>query len=104
MTSSVSVVSLWELTVKVKIGKLHADLAEVLKAIATEGFTLLEIAPAHLLTLVGLPLHHRDPFDHLLIAQAISEAATLVSEDRSTPSYPVPCIPLSDAPPPPTPV
>jgi PIN domain nuclease of toxin-antitoxin system len=85
----VSVVSLWEITVKTRIGKLHADLLEITDAIPHEGFTLLEIGIRHLLTLTALPMHHRDPFDHLLIAQAIAEDATFLSADRNAASYPV---------------
>jgi PIN domain nuclease of toxin-antitoxin system len=99
----VSVVSLWEIVVKVRVGKLEADIQELVSAIEQEGFVLLEISAAHLLTLASLPMHHRDPFDHLLIAQAISEGATFVSEDQNTPSYPVAFITCSDAPPPPAP-
>lgn len=85
----VSVASLWEIVVKLRIGKLEADLKELLAAIKRDGFALLGISPAHLLTLEGLPMHHCDPFDHLLIAQALTEGATFVSEDRNTPSYAV---------------
>ena len=99
----VSMVSLWEIAVKVRVGKLDADVSEILGAIPAKGFTLLDIAPAHLVALVGLPMHHRDPFDHLLIAQAISEGATFVSEDQYTPLYPVTFLTCSDAASPPTP-
>jgi len=87
----VSVVSLWEVVVKVRIGKLEADIAEVSEAVERDGFTPLGIGAAHLVTLGGLPLHpdHRDPFDHLLIAQAITEGATFMSEDRNASRYPV---------------
>lgn len=50
---------------------------------------MLDIGITHLLTLAGLPMHHRDPFDHLLIAQAIAEDATFISEDRNAGRYPV---------------
>ena len=85
----VSMVSLWEIVVKTRIGKLQADIGEITDAVQQEGFTLLDIAMTHLLTLAGLPMHHRDPFDHLLIAQAIAEDATFISEDRNTARYPV---------------
>jgi PIN domain nuclease of toxin-antitoxin system len=83
----VSVVSLWEIVVKVRIGKLEADIAEIWEAILREGFTPLEIAAAHLIGLANLPLHHRDPFDHLLLAQAIFEEAVFISNDRHAPRY-----------------
>jgi PIN domain nuclease of toxin-antitoxin system len=85
----ISMVSLWEIAVKARIGKLQADIGEITGAVQQEGFTLLDIAMTHLLTLAGLPMHHRDPFDHLLIAQAITEDATFISEDRNTARYPV---------------
>ncbi len=85
----ISMVSLWEIAVKTRIGKLQADIGEITGAVQQEGFTLLDIAMTHLLTLAGLPMHHRDPFDHLLIAQAITEDATFISEDRNTARYPV---------------
>ena len=96
----VSAVLLWEIAVKVRVGKLDADIAEILDAVARDGFTLLDISPAHLKALADLPFHedHRDPFDHLLVAQAISEGATFLSEDRHTPRYPVAFLTCSDTP------
>jgi len=85
----ISMVSLWEMAVKARVGKLRADVREISGAVQDEGFTLLEISITHLLILAGLPMHHRDPFDHLLIAQAITEDATFMSEDQNTPRYPV---------------
>ncbi|MBV9786275.1 MAG: type II toxin-antitoxin system VapC family toxin [Acidisphaera sp.] len=85
----VSVVSLWEIQVKMRVGRLTADMQDILDAIEGQGFELLSITPAHLLRLGALPAHHKDPFNHLLIAQAIVEAANFVSEDRHTADYPV---------------
>lgn len=85
----VSIVSLWEIVIKTKLGKLEAPLTEVHAALDVQGFTRLEIALPHLETLAGLPLHHRDPFDHLLIAQAIREGAAFVTNDRNAALYPV---------------
>ena len=75
--------------VKTRIGKLEADIRQITEAVQQDGFTLLDIRVAHLLTLAKLPMCHRDPFDHLLIAQAITEDATFISEDRNTARYPV---------------
>jgi len=83
----VSVVSLWETVVKVRVGKLQADVAQVWEAILAGGFTLIDIGIAHLLELSAMPTHHRDPFDHLLMAQAKVEGAVFLSEDRHVPSY-----------------
>ncbi|TCZ66051.1 type II toxin-antitoxin system VapC family toxin [Roseicella aquatilis] len=95
----VSAASLWEIVVKVRIGKLEADIEEISEAVERGGFTLLGISAAHLAVLGGLPLHpgHRDPFDHLLIAQAITEGATFLSEDRNAPRYPVRIVTCSDS-------
>ncbi len=94
----VSVASLWEIVVKVRVGKLEADISEVADAVPAEGFTLLGISTAHLVTLATLPKHHRDPFDHLLMAQAIEEDATFISEDRNSSRYPIRLVTCSDAP------
>lgn len=83
----VSVVSLWEVAIKIRIGKLDANLSEITDAIPAEGFTLLQITPEHLKVLMGLPMHHRDPFDHLLMAQALSELASFLSEDSQMVHY-----------------
>ncbi len=95
----VSAVSLWEIALKARIGKLEADVGEILKAIEPERFTPLGIDPPHLLALGRLPQHpeHRDPFDHLLIAQAIAEGAIFVSEDQAAQRYPLQVMPCSDA-------
>ncbi len=93
----VSVASLWETVVKARVGKLEADIGEIVDAVEREGFTLLGIGAKHLLTLAGLPAHHRDPFDHLLIAQAIAEDAAFVSEDRNAPGYPVRVVACSNS-------
>ncbi|MEA3063140.1 MAG: hypothetical protein QOJ94_2921 [Sphingomonadales bacterium] len=85
----VSQISLWEIAIKVGIGKLRIDLGEALTAIRERGLDELGLKPAHLTTLAALERHHRDPFDHMLIAQAIVEGATLISEDRRMGEYPV---------------
>lgn len=92
----VSAVSLWEILVKVRAGKLVADIQEILDEMKVQGFELLEIGPAHLLVLATLPMHHKDPFDHLLIAQAIAEEAIFLSEDGYTPQYPMRYVTCSD--------
>ena len=85
----VSAASLWEIVVKSRIGKLDASIEAVERALLRDSFERLAISPAHLASLAALPAHHRDPFDHLLIAQAIGEDATLVSEDRNMGLYDV---------------
>jgi PIN domain nuclease of toxin-antitoxin system len=85
----ISMVLLWEIVVKVHIGMLQADIEEIINAVQREGFAVLDVGVSHLVALAGLPTHHRDPFDHLLIAQAITEDATFMSEDRNATRYPV---------------
>lgn len=85
----VSVVSLWERAVMIRIGKLDAYLTEITDAIPAERFTLLQITPVHLKVLMSLPIHHRDPFDHLLMAQALSEQASFLSNDSQMGYYPI---------------
>ena len=85
----VSDASLWEIAIKVRIGKLKVSLASVQAAIVADGFDRLPIARAHIGGIGMLPSHHRDPFDHLLIAQAIIEAAVFVTGDEIIARYPV---------------
>ena len=92
----VSAVSLWEITVKLRIGKLDADLDEILAILPAQGFDRLDITDAHLVALAALPLHHRDPFDHLLMAQAVAEEAHFVSQDQHVALYGVPFVTCSD--------
>ena len=92
----VSAVSLWEITVKLRIGKLDADIAEILDILPVQGFQRLDITDAHLVALATLPIHHRDPLDHLLMAQAIAEEAHFVSEDQNVSFYDVPFLTCSD--------
>jgi len=94
----VSVVSLWEIVVKLRVGKLEADIGEIADTIPREGFAILDIGTAHLLALARLPMHHRDPFDHLLMAQAIEEDATFITGDRNARRYPVRVVTCLDAP------
>lgn len=90
-TVIVSHVSLWEIAIKIGIGKLRVDIGDVLTAIRERGLDELGLQPPHLTTLAALERHHRDPFDHMLIAQAIVEGATLMSEDERMPFRPKIC-------------
>lgn len=85
----VSTASLWEIVMKLRIGKLAADINAVCAGAAADGFATLDIRPAHLSTLAALPAHHRDPFDHLLLAQARAEGLAFVSADRHVKLFPV---------------
>ena len=78
----VSILSPWEMLIKHQVGKLDLPTLDVAGDIAAQGFDLLAIKPEHLLALVELPKLHNDPFDHLLLAQAKAERATVVTTDR----------------------
>ena len=93
----ISRVSLWEIVVKVGVGKLEGDVGEITTAVRRGGFGTLDIGVPHLMALAASPMHHRDPFDHLLIAQAITEDATFMSEDRIMARYPVRTVTCSGA-------
>ena len=87
-----SVVSVWEMQIKLQLGKLRLGLP-LQDLIATQqrtnGLVILPIELAHVLALQGLPGHHNDPFDRLLIAQANVEGVTLLSADSVFSRYPV---------------
>ena len=83
----VSAASIWEISIKASLGKLAADPVRVLAAIEPAGFSLLSISCEHAAGVHGLPEHHRDPFDRMLIAQAQLEAMELLSRDRNLLSY-----------------
>ncbi|MGB7375889.1 MAG: type II toxin-antitoxin system VapC family toxin [Rivularia sp. (in: cyanobacteria)] len=88
----ISIATLWEISIKVSIGKLKLGL-EFTKLVEQEVYgnaiEILEILPEHLDELVNLPFHHKDPFDRLIIAQSLVEDATLISKDAVFQSYPI---------------
>ena len=91
-TLLLSIASLWEMQIKIGLGKLamQRPLRTVVEEQQAEnGIVLLDIAPRHVWALATLPLAHGDPFDRLLIAQAHSDALTLVSRDNRFDAYPV---------------
>ncbi|MCP3934141.1 MAG: type II toxin-antitoxin system VapC family toxin [Actinomycetia bacterium] len=83
-----SAVTPWELGVKRALGKLTMP-DGLAQALASSGFVALDISVDHAELAPALPLHHRDPFDRMLIAQAQLEALTLVSADGSFEAYEV---------------
>jgi PIN domain nuclease of toxin-antitoxin system len=87
----VSAASVWEIAIKRKIGKLSFRL-DVLPAITADGFETIDIKPLHADSAGSLPLHHADPFDRLLVAQARIEQFVLVAQDRQLLPYGVPLI------------
>jgi len=90
-----SVVNGWEIQIKAQLGKLTLPkpLRELLQEEqATNGFRLLPVTLEHVYALDSFPLHHRDPFDRLLIAQAHQEGLILVTHDPQFSVYPVPLL------------
>ena len=87
-----SKVSLWEMTIKISLEKLvlAADWQTTIeKEMVSNSVQWLEIEIDHCATLTDLPFHHRDPFDRLLISQAISESMSIVSIDGQFNRYPI---------------
>jgi len=80
-----SLVSLWEIAIKIKTGKLNtigSSVAYIRDEMEAYGMELLPIRYDHILQLESLPHHHGDPFDRLLIAQAITESLPILTADR----------------------
>lgn len=91
-TLLLSVASVWEMQIKLQLGKLKpaAPLAEIIeKQRSTNGIQLLPIETVHIFNLTGLPDHHKDPFDRLLVAQADIEDLIIISNDPLIARYPV---------------
>jgi PIN domain nuclease of toxin-antitoxin system len=85
-----SLVSLWEIAIKIKTGKLNtigSSVAYIRDEMDAYGMSLLPIRYEHILQLESLPHHHSDPFDRLLIAQALTESLPILSADRAFASY-----------------
>ena len=87
----VSAVSSWEIAVKRSIGKLRLD-DPVEDLVAQNGFLSLPVTVRHGDLLRELPLHHPDPFDRLLIVQALEEGLTILTSDRAFEPYRVPVV------------
>ena len=88
----VSPASYWEVAIKISVKKYalsqpYEDFMH--NAIDRNGFHYLHIEPRHTAALISLPYHHRDPFDRLLVAQAIVEAIPIVSIDSVLDAYPI---------------
>ena len=73
--------SIWEIGIKTRLGKLTADPAEVLAALEPAGFLSLPVTGEHAARVATLPPVHRDPFDRLLVAQALTEPMRLLTGD-----------------------
>ena len=90
----VSTMSLWEVAIKIRAGKLTMPInrAYYIASLDALRARILPVELRHSLAMLELPLHHRDPFDRLLIAQAREDGLTLASRDRAFAAYDVACI------------
>jgi PIN domain nuclease of toxin-antitoxin system len=88
----ISIVSLWEMAIKINLGKLslsNSNLFEFIQELENNGFTILNIMPTHIVKYLDLELIHKDPFDRLIITQAIVENLSIISSDDVFSSYPI---------------
>src|ERR1700679_1741275 len=83
----VSSASIWEACIKIKLNKLEVDISAMVAAIKESGFCELPITAPHAAAVSDLPDIHRDPFDRLLIAQALSEPLILLTADKQLKEY-----------------
>jgi PIN domain nuclease of toxin-antitoxin system len=83
----VSAASIWEIAIKSRLGKIAGDAQDFAAAIEASGFHALPVTPGHAAAVAKLPLHHTDPFDRLLLAQAFSEPLRFVTADRALWAY-----------------
>ena len=83
----VSAVSIWEIAIKVRIGKMKANPRRIVQSLEAAGFLELPVFSRHTVLVAELPMHHCDPFDRLLIAQAMSEPLNLLTADVQLQQY-----------------
>lgn len=83
----VSSASIWEATIKVKLGKLDVNIDDLVKAISSSGFLELPITAEHAAATIHLSDFYRDPFDRILLAQAITEPLTFLTADELLKGY-----------------
>ncbi|TCF97741.1 twitching motility protein PilT [Paraburkholderia strydomiana] len=83
----VSAASIWEISIKSGLGKLDADVNELVTRMGEAGFHELPVTAVHAAAVRDLPDIHRDPFDRLLVAQAMSEPLRLLSDDENVAKY-----------------
>jgi PIN domain nuclease of toxin-antitoxin system len=88
-TIIISIASLWEMTIKMTLDKLHlgCDIEEMIDKVYRNGFEILPILPEHIIKLSTLEYFHRDPFDRIIISQGLRENITIVSSDKVFDEY-----------------
>jgi len=86
-----STASIWEMAIKASIGKLtfHTQLEHLVRGGLDRGLRLLDVTSGHAYRVAHLPFHHRDPFDRILVCQAMHEGMHLVSRDGRLDAYAV---------------
>jgi len=84
-----SAASIWEIAIKMQIGRLRLPIEPdaLVDAAIRMGFDELPVAASHAARVRTIPMHHRDPFDRLLVAQALCESARLLTVDRELAPY-----------------
>ena len=82
-------VSIWEIAIKVRTGKLPFDMRDIENEIRRSGYEQLKIERAHVIAVATMTRHHNDPFDHLLIAQAMVERIPVLTADEQFGAYPI---------------
>jgi len=85
----VSIATYWEMSIKYSLDRLNLkdSLERIFEIIEESGFELLPITSSHILTVSKLAFHHRDPFDRMIIGQAINEGMKIMSKDAQFESY-----------------
>ena len=88
---SISIASLWEISFKVNVGKLELGYPyhTIMPKLLLNKISILNIVFGHTENYINLPLHHRDPFDRMIIAQSITEDLTIISKDKNFSLYPI---------------
>lgn len=89
----VSTVTVWEVGIKQTLGKLTGE-GNLAEHVRDSGFAVLPISADHAIAASALPLHHRDPFDRMLIGQALVEGLTVMTRDRAFDAYDLPVEPV----------
>ncbi len=90
-TLYISVASFWEMAIKILNGKMELSntLDNWIEQVKADDIEILLVEPFHVLQTMSLPLHHKDPFDRIIIAQAMAENLILMSSDHIFRQYPV---------------
>ena len=83
----ISAATIWEIAIKARLGKIEADASALVRAIEESGFLELPVRATHAAEVAKLPLLHSDPFDRLLVAQAIAEPLKFMTADPVLAQY-----------------